>query len=96
MSAPRKRHLPRAWHATASYIVPVTLLIAWELVVRLGWVDPFLLPAPSAILATFFANAGELLLYGFNTFRQAATGFAIGDLRGAFVVEWPPERERAR
>lgn len=25
-----------------------------------------------------------------------ATGFALGDLRGAFVVEWPPEREGAR
>jgi hypothetical protein len=25
-----------------------------------------------------------------------ATGFAVGDLRGAFVVEWPAEREDAR
>jgi hypothetical protein len=25
-----------------------------------------------------------------------ATGFAVGDLRGAFVVEWSPEREGAR
>jgi hypothetical protein len=25
-----------------------------------------------------------------------ATGFAVGDLRGAFVVEWPPERQGAR
>jgi NitT/TauT family transport system permease protein len=49
-------------------------------------VPVFLLPAPSAILTTFFANAAELLLYGFNTFRQAAIGFAIGCGLGILVA----------
>lgn len=62
----------------APLIVFVVVAILWEAVVRLFQIPVFLLPAPSDILTTFFANAGELLLYGFNTFRQAIIGFAIG------------------
>jgi NitT/TauT family transport system permease protein len=72
------------WLAPVLVFVVVTLL--WEASVRLLQVPVFLLPAPSAILATFFANAGELLLYGFNTFRQAAIGFAIGCGLGILVA----------
>jgi NitT/TauT family transport system permease protein len=49
-------------------------------------VPVFLLPAPSAILMAFFASAPELLLYGFNTFRQALIGFAIGCGAGIIVA----------
>jgi NitT/TauT family transport system permease protein len=64
------------WLAPAVVIVVVMAL--WEVTVRLLQVPVFLLPTPSAILATFVANAPELLLYGFNTFREAVIGFAIG------------------
>ena len=79
MSAPRKRHLPRAWHATASYIVPVTLLAIWEAVVRAGWVDPFLLPAPSAFARRWMEEvaAGFILRDAWLTMARALSGSAL-------------------
>ena len=70
----------------APLIVFVVVGVVWEAAVRLLQVPVFLLPAPSDILTTFFGNAGELLLYGFNTFRQAAIGFAIGCGAGIVVA----------
>jgi NitT/TauT family transport system permease protein len=60
--------------------------VLWEATVRLMQVPVFLLPPPSAILTTFLNNAGMLLLYGFNTFRQAFLGFAIGCALGVLVA----------
>ena len=70
----------------APLLVFVVVALLWEAAVRLLQVPVFLLPAPSAILTTFLANAGELLLYGFNTFKQAAIGFALGCGLGIVVA----------
>ena len=70
----------------APLIVFVAVMVLWEAAVRLLQVPVFLLPAPSAILTTFIANAGMLLLYGFNTFREAILGFAIGCGLGIVVA----------
>lgn len=70
----------------APLVVFVVATVAWELLVRFLQIPVFLLPAPSVILSVFFANAGELLLYGFNTFRQAIIGFAIGCGLGIVVA----------
>jgi NitT/TauT family transport system permease protein len=70
----------------APLVVFVAVLVIWEGVVRLLQVPVFLLPPPSDILTTFFANAGELLYYGFNTFRQALIGFVIGCGMGIVVA----------
>src|SRR5690606_33337193 len=42
-------------------ISPVAALVIWELVCRLGWVEPQLLPAPTAIVARMIelASAAE-------------------------------------
>lgn len=70
----------------APLIVFVAVMILWEGVVRFLQVPVFLLPAPSVIFATFFAKVGELSLYGWNTFRQALAGFAIGCGLGIVVA----------
>lgn len=70
----------------APLIVLVAVMAVWEVAVRVLQVPTFLLPAPSDILLTFVGNAGELLLYGFNTFRQAIVGFAIGCGMGIVVA----------
>ncbi|MCC6456610.1 MAG: ABC transporter permease [Caldilineaceae bacterium] len=70
----------------APLIVFVAVMALWEAAVRLLQVPVFLLPPPSAILTTFVSNAGTLLLYGFNTFRQAFFGFAIGCGLGILVA----------
>ena len=43
-------------------IVPVTLALAWEIIVRLGWASGRLAPPPSVIFQTFvdLARTGEL------------------------------------
>jgi NitT/TauT family transport system permease protein len=70
----------------APLVVFVVVAALWEALVRLLQVPVFLLPTPSAILTTFLGNAGELLLYGFNTFRQAIIGFALGCGAGIAVA----------
>jgi NitT/TauT family transport system permease protein len=59
-------------------VVFAGIILLWEAVVALFNVPVFLLPAPHQILASFWANAGMLFQYGFNTFREAFTGFVIG------------------
>ena len=71
------------------FLVMFGVLALWELGVLLFNPPPFILPAPSSILAAFFANLGELFLYGFNTFREAFFGFLIGcsaGIIGAMIV----------
>lgn len=83
-SSPRSSSRENKW--LAPLLVFVVVGVIWEVAVRLLQVPVFLLPAPSSILATFFANAGELFLYGFNTFRQAIIGFVIGCGLGIVVA----------
>jgi NitT/TauT family transport system permease protein len=57
----------------------VTLLVLWEIVVRLFEVSPVLLPAPSAIGARMVASAD--ILWGDvvqTVFKGALTGYVIG------------------
>jgi NitT/TauT family transport system permease protein len=70
----------------APLIVFVAVTALWEVAVALFNIPVFLLPAPRQILSTFVANAGPLFLYGFNTFREAITGFAIGCSAGILIA----------
>ena len=67
------------------------ILLAWESVVRLGWVNPFLVSQPSAVAASLSraARSGEL---GHNlavSFREFAIGYGlsvvVGILAGALA-----------
>jgi len=64
------------------WVAPLVVFVVatglWEAAVRLFSVPVFLLPAPSAIAVVFAQNFLMLWEYGFNTFRQALIGFAIG------------------
>jgi NitT/TauT family transport system permease protein len=70
----------------APLVVFVLVALIWEVGVRLLNVPVFLLPPLSAIISAFIANAADLLLYGFNTFREAIFGFAIGCGLGIVVA----------
>jgi sulfonate transport system permease protein len=61
-------------------IVPVTLALAWEIIVRLGWSSGRLAPPPSVIFGTFveLARTGELQRDTLVTLSRVAAGFAIG------------------
>ncbi|MCB2033016.1 MAG: ABC transporter permease, partial [Ottowia sp.] len=48
------------------FIGPVVLFIVWDLVVRMGWIKPILLPSPADTVATLVTGlAGGALLTDF-------------------------------
>jgi len=68
-------------------LVPVTLAVAWELVVRLGWSSGRLAPPPSVVFQTFvdLARTGELQRDTLVTLGRVAAGFALGAVVGTVV-----------
>lgn len=62
------------------WVIPVLLLIVWELLSRIGWISTRTLPAPSAVLvATINLITKEQLLNDIGvSFRRAIVGFVIG------------------
>ncbi len=61
-------------------VLPVTLAVVWEFVVRMGWATGRLAPPPSVIFATFvdLARTGELQRHTLVTLARVAAGFGIG------------------
>ena len=67
-----------------SWLVPALLVIAWELFARLGRIPPYILPAPTKVVATGIAliEDGTLLPDMGISLLRAGAGFAIGGLIG--------------
>lgn len=61
-------------------------LALWEAAVRGFGIPVYLLPAPGAILSTFFEQPVYLLRIGLYSFSQALAGFVIGCLLGTLVA----------
>jgi sulfonate transport system permease protein len=61
-------------------VLPLVLLIGWEILSQVGFFPPNLLPAPSAVLATIWelAVTGELFRHIAVTLYRVACGFVIG------------------
>jgi sulfonate transport system permease protein len=61
-------------------IIPVLLLIGWEILSRIGLFPPNLLPAPSAVLTTLWEMglSGELFGHVSITLYRVTVGFLIG------------------
>ena len=82
----------------APLVLLLLLLGAWELLVRWFDVQPFILPAPSQVLATFYANLPMLLKHGAVTFSEIALGLLLGGVGGvllAIVVFYSPLLDKA-
>ncbi len=60
------------------------LLVVWEGVVRLKWIDAFFASRPSAIFTSFFADlaSGELLHHAGVTGLEMVVGWALGGALG--------------
>jgi NitT/TauT family transport system permease protein len=75
----------------------LTTLALWEAAVHLLQIQRFLLPAPSIIFQTFWANLGRLVEIGWFTTKEALGGFAIGCGAGIWVAlataRWSLARE---
>jgi sulfonate transport system permease protein len=74
----------RRWGDMASgaqgLIVPGSLLILWEWVVRKGWISANLLPPPSALLDTVreLASQGEIYQHILASTLRGLAGFSVG------------------
>jgi sulfonate transport system permease protein len=71
-------------HAILSWAAPLALLSVWELLSRLGVIEPSLLPAPSTVLSTAknLIETGELAENLWASLRRALIGFALGSTVG--------------
>jgi ABC-type nitrate/sulfonate/bicarbonate transport system permease component len=85
MSAPAKEGRVPRW--PIRYASPVAVLAAWELSVRLGLVDPFLLPALSSVLlrAAEEIATGDVLFHTGLTVYRAMTGFLSATVLGVLI-----------
>ena len=71
---------PSAPSVLTPWIVPVALLLLWELSARVGWLSSRVLPEPWAVAQAFWtlAESGELWTHLNTSLWRAGTGFAIG------------------
>jgi sulfonate transport system permease protein len=82
--SPAGRPVPALWMRLArpglGFLLPVTLAVAWELIVRMGWSSGRLAPPPSVIFATFvdLARTGDLQRNTLVTLGRVAAGFGLG------------------
>ncbi|MFC4427547.1 ABC transporter permease subunit [Deinococcus navajonensis] len=87
ITTPSGRRGPRAsrrsggWSIEAvRWLVPLGLLMLWQLASVSGWLNPRVLPAPTAVLGAFWelASDGRLLEHFLISLRRAGTGVLIG------------------
>jgi sulfonate transport system permease protein len=69
--------------------VPVAIIVLLEIVVRIGWVPPYQMPAPSEIAVTLtdLANGALWKHIGASLIR-VLSGFAIGASLALFFAAW--------
>lgn len=69
------------------YASPIAVLAAWELTVRLGWADPFLLPALSSVLIRAASElvGGDVLFDVVLTVYRAMAGFLAATALGVLI-----------
>jgi sulfonate transport system permease protein len=83
-SASTQRAETKSWSRLArpalGFVLPVTIAVAWEFIVRMGWATGRLAPPPSVIFATFvdLARGGDLQRNTLVTLWRVAAGFGLG------------------
>ncbi|MFL5332975.1 MAG: aliphatic sulfonate ABC transporter permease SsuC [Geminicoccaceae bacterium] len=73
--------------ALTPWLLPVGLLVAWELASQLGWLSSRVLPAPSATARAFWETmrSGALPHHVWISTQRALIGLAVGGILG-FVL----------
>jgi NitT/TauT family transport system permease protein len=64
------------------WVVIILLFVVWELVVRAFDIEPFVLPAPSAIFASGWEWRGPILDNAWQTFMTTLIGFVLAVVIG--------------
>jgi sulfonate transport system permease protein len=75
-----KNRRARLMRPALGLVLPVTVAILWEFIVRMGWASGRLAPPPSVVYATFvdLARTGDLQRNTLVTLARVAAGFGIG------------------
>ncbi len=76
-----------AYKAIQPWIVPIIILIIWEVICLLGFVKPDMLPAPTQILSQFWTLIvnGELFVHFSISMQRVLIGFFIGSTIGLIL-----------
>jgi ABC-type nitrate/sulfonate/bicarbonate transport system permease component len=83
---PRVAATRRARNAAAPLAVIVVILAAWECVVRVGWVDALLLPAPSEVAQSLWEDRALLAPDLLTTTWEVVVGLAAALVLGAALA----------
>ena len=67
-------------------LIAVLFLAAWQLIVVVQDIKPYLLPAPSLIASNFFSSLGLMLSTAVYTATTAALGLAFGTIIGLVMA----------
>ncbi|WP_102960799.1 ABC transporter permease [Mangrovicella endophytica] len=84
------REMPAWRFVTDRWLPPVILsvitLLAWEAVVRIFAISPFIVPAPSAVAEALAANWGTLLQASIVTAEEILLGFVVSVVAGVALA----------
>ncbi|TYQ10505.1 UNVERIFIED_ORG: NitT/TauT family transport system permease protein [Gordonia westfalica J30] len=72
--------------AWVSVLVIVSLFVLWELIVKIGGVQPFILPAPTEIFTEIYDKREALLRNAQPTLVATGVGFGVGVLIGVVLA----------
>ncbi len=78
--------LSRLRYYLPTVVAALTVLLAWELIVRVFNIQQFLIPKPSSILVAFADQQTILFSKAFNTARGALGGFVLGSAAGIVMA----------
>jgi len=67
------------------WLVIVSLVIVWQLVVELFGIAQFVLPAPTAVFSAFMQYREPIIDHALFTLVNTMSGFAVGILVGVFL-----------
>ncbi len=72
--------LNRYLHTFSPWVVPILLIVIWQLLVQFGWIPTRILPAPIDVVqaAIRLTSTGELPYHFGVSARRAFIGFSIG------------------
>ncbi len=69
-----------------AFVLAVTLLVFWELSVRVGQVSPRVLPAPIAIVQALISNWGIIYDNAIQTLLETVLGMVVATLLGLLLA----------
>jgi sulfonate transport system permease protein len=85
--APSAARLRAVLDRLAPWMLPLILIVAWQIAAQLGWLSSRILPAPLAVAKAFrtLALSGELWTHVQISLWRALAGFAVGGGAGLLL-----------